>query len=234
MNYDKRYWNRAVSFYTELGLPWQWALVRTDLRSEPRLGGSGLQRGALGLLATVALTAFLLYPAYRERGAHLAENKRLMQETQEAIAAQQEDIDTLVATLQQLPPGRIYAGRGGNWGKEYTVGAIPVYALLNGAGLDVLGYLYHALSLNADVQVLFDETRPEQYDLFNVRYVVAPAGRAWPEFVQPIEDFGRHRLYQVKTTGYFDLVGSDMAFTGDKGDLYPAASLFLAGDFDKL
>lgn len=24
MAYDKTYWNRATSFYTELGLPWQW------------------------------------------------------------------------------------------------------------------------------------------------------------------------------------------------------------------
>ena len=55
-----------------------------------------------------------------------------------------------------------------------------MYALLNGAGLDMLGYLYHALSLNADILVHFDESRPEHYDLFNVRYVVAPAGRKLP------------------------------------------------------
>jgi hypothetical protein len=24
MDYDKRYWNKATSFYTERGLPWQW------------------------------------------------------------------------------------------------------------------------------------------------------------------------------------------------------------------
>jgi hypothetical protein len=70
--------------------------------------------------------------------------------------------------LRQLPPGRVYAGLGGNWGADYKVGEVPVYALLQRAGFDMLGYLYHALSLNADIQVLFDEGRPEQYNLFNV------------------------------------------------------------------
>jgi len=34
-------------------------------------------------------------------------------------------------------------------------------------------------------------------------------------------------LYQVETTGYFDLVGSDLSFAGDAPDLYLAASTWL-------
>lgn len=202
-----------------LALPWHWALSR---------------RNARYLLATAALTVLLLYPVYKERGVYLGENARLMAESQDALAAEEGDIAALVATLQHAPPGRVYAGRGGNWGKEYTVGAVPVYTLLNGAGLDTLGYLYHALSLNADIQVLFDESRPEHYNLFNVRYVVAPADRAFPDFVRPVKDFSRHRLYEVATTGYFDLVGSDAAFVGDKSDFYPAASHWLESDLPRV
>ncbi len=202
-----------------LALPWRWALSR----GEPRY-----------LLAITALTALLLYPIYRERGAYLGENACLMADSRAAFAAEEPEIAALVTTLQRMPPGRVYAGRGGNWGKDYKVGAVPVYALLNSAGLDMLGYLYHALSLNADVQVLFDESRPEQYNLFNVRYVVAPANRTFPDFVRPVADFGRHRLYQVATTGYFDLVGSEAAFAGDKSDFYPAASHWLASDLPRV
>jgi hypothetical protein len=98
----------------------------------------------------------------------------------------------------------------------------------------MLGYLYHALSLNADVQVLFDESRPELYNLFNVRSVVAPADRVFPEFVRPVAQFGRHRLFQVATSGYFDLVGSDAAFYGDKDEFYPAAATWLASDLPRV
>ena len=69
--------------------------------------------------------------------------------------------------------------------------------------------------------------------------VVAPPGRTFPDFVQPVGDFGQHRLYQVATTGYFDLVGSDAAFVrdgdgGDEGDFYSAASHWLASDLPRV
>jgi len=198
-----------------LALPWQWVLPRRDIRY---------------LLAPVVVTVLLMIPVYRERANYLAQNRRWMLESQSTIAAEQQEFDALLDTLAQLPPGRVYAGLAATWGKEYKIGAVPVYALINSAGFDMLGYLYHALSLNADIQVLFDESRPEQYNLFNVRYVVAPRERTFPDFVHPIRDFGRHRLYQVETTGYFDLVGSDLAFNGSKFDFYSAASYWLGSN----
>jgi len=240
-----------------LALPWRWALSWQPRTSYPALApvsgatatprgwgskqkkipivsGSGLQGDARYLLATAALTVLLLYPVYKERGTYLGENARLMVESRNALTTEEKDVVALVETLRRAPPGRVYAGRGGNWGRDYKIGEVPVYALLNAAGLDMVGYLYHALSLNADIQVLFDESRPEYYNLFNVRYVVAPAERTFPDFVRLVKDFGRHRLYQVATSGYFDLVGSDAAFVGDKGDFYPAASHWLASDLPRL
>jgi hypothetical protein len=90
------------------------------------------------------------------------------------------------------------------------------------------GRLYHALSFNSDIFRYFDETRRDLYNLYNVRYVVAPEEQMLPDFVKPLQQFGRHRLYQVETTGYFDLVGSDLAFAGGGTDFYPAASSWLA------
>ena len=88
------------------------------------------------------------------------------------------------------------------------------------------GYL-PPISLTGDVMRLFDETRWDHYNLFNVRYVVAPEGQEFPDFVRPLQQFGRHRLYQVATTGYFDLVGSDLTLSGGRTDFYPAASSWL-------
>jgi len=202
-----------------LALPWQWAL-------------SG--RKAWQVLVTGLCTAILLVPVYRERGIYLAQNASWMAQSRAAVVAEKEDLNALVDTLRKLPPGRVYAGLGGNWGADYKVGEVPVYALLQSAGFDMLGYLYHALSLNADIQVLLDENRPEQYNLFNVRYVVAPASQSFPEFIYPVGSFGRFHLYRVATTGYFDLVGSDSAFVGNKDDFYPAASNWLTSDLPRV
>jgi hypothetical protein len=97
----------------------------------------------------------------------------------------------------------------------------------------MMGGIYHALSLNSDLQILFDENRWELYNLYNVRYVVAPEGRIFPDFVRPLQQFGRHRLYQVETTGYFDLVGSGLKFAGGRTDFYPAATAWLASELPR-
>lgn len=197
-----------------LAAPWRWATARRDARY---------------LLAPALLTALLLYPVYRERVAYFEQNAAWMRESQQAIVAEEQHLTALIDTLANLPPGRVYAGLAGNWGGDYKVGAIPVYALLVTNGFDTVGYLYHALSLNGDVHVLFDERRAEEYNLFNIRYVVAPIGQPLPPFVEPVRDFGRHRLYQVVTTGYFDLVDAPLSFRGEKGDWYPAASNWMQG-----
>lgn len=202
-----------------LALAWQWVASRRDARS---------------LVATALVTTLLLVPVYRERAAYLNQNARWMGETGQAFSADGEELEALVSWLQEAPPGRVYAGQPATWGKDYRVGALPMDALLNREGLDTVGYLYHALSLNADVQALFDESRPEQYDLFNIRYVVAPAERTFPDFVRPVRDFGRHRLYQVTTTGYFDLVASNLVLAGERGDLYAAASAWLRSDLPQM
>jgi hypothetical protein len=163
-----------------LAIPWQWALSRSNMRY---------------LFVPAVITVALLFPIYTERSSYLEQNATWMRDTQRAFQNEQQDIDGLMEMIDTLPPGRVYAGLAGNWGSEYKVGSVPVYAMLSAGSVDSLGYLYHALSLNSDVQVHFDETRPEHYNLFNVRYVVAPGDRIFPEFVQPLQEFGRHRLY---------------------------------------
>ncbi|HAA94710.1 MAG TPA: hypothetical protein DCE26_03365 [Dehalococcoidia bacterium] len=68
----------------------------------------------------------------------------------------------------------------------------------------------------------FDEGRPDQYNLFILRYVVAPEDVEIPEFMDLVQTFGRHRLFQVESTGYFDLVGSVLLLESDKAADFPA------------
>ena len=196
-----------------LALPWRWAVARRQRRY---------------LLAVAALTVLILWPVYRERAAFLAQNTRWLVDQQAGMAAEQGDIDALVKTLKAAPPGRVYAGLATNWGKDYKIGMLPMYHVLNATGLDMVGYLYHAFSLNADIQALFNDGRYEEYDLFNIRYVVTPTGWTVPDFYQPMGTFGRHQLYRVDTTGYFELVDSDTVFAGERDEFYPAASSWLS------
>jgi hypothetical protein len=197
-----------------LAVPWQWAFAR---------------KRAAWLLAPAAVTALIFAPVYNERRDYLLRNEHFMQLSDTAYERDQVPIEALEARLRTLPPGRVYAGFRGGWGNQYAEGEVPVSVILQDAGFDMLGYLWFPFSFNSDVQTLFDESRPEHYNLFNVRYVVAPKDRTFPSFVQPVADFGRHRLYRVVTSGYFDLVSSDVAFAGDIGQLYPAGSSWLSG-----
>src|SRR5207249_4089825 len=53
-------------------------------------------------------------------------------------------------------------------------------------------------------------------------YVVAPIGRPLPDFLTPIKTIGNWVIYRAKTSGYFDLVQSDLAFYGSKENFYRA------------
>ena len=196
-----------------LAAPWRWAVSRSNVWY---------------FAGVLALTSLLLLPVYNERRSYLSENTSYLTETQQALANEELELSALFGKLKQLPSGRVYAGLPENWGSQYVVGRIPMYFLLQQEGLDMTGWLYHRFSLSSSFERVFDETRREQYNLFNVRYVVAPEAQVFPRFVEPLGQFGRHRLYHVQTTGYFDLVDSDLTFTGGKTDYWPAASNWLA------
>jgi len=159
----------------------------------------------------------VLLPVYSERASYLGGNTIGLRESRQGLA---EEFSALLEKLKQLPPGRVYAGQKfpssrRHWSDNYYVGYSRPYALLQAEGLDMMGHVYHSYSLNSDVLINFDEERWDHHNLYNARYVVAPEGQIFPEFVRLLEQFGRHRLYQVDTTGYFDLVGSDLIFAGE-------------------
>jgi Bacterial membrane protein YfhO len=67
------------------------------------------------------------------------------------------------------------------------------------------------------------------YDLFNVRHVVAPFDRQAPPGARLIGEYGRHRLYALATSGYFDVVSAGPAVRADKTTFFSTASTWLRG-----
>ena len=206
-----------------LSVCWSWALSRSKNRY-------------IYLLVVGALTVLLLVPMFAERRAYLGQNAKNIEESRTSLDAERHQFIDLVGAIKTLPPGRVFAGGAGrdHWGDQYLVGSTPVYHLLGAEGLDMMSYSFHTYSLPSYVVTEFDEDRWEHYNVFNVRYVVAPDYWAKPDFVRLIQKFGQHNLYAVDTQGYFDLVKSDLSLAGETSDFYYIASGWLSSPLPEM
>ncbi len=147
----------------------------------------------------------LLFPALRERQGYHALNTQWMERTKKAFE-DDGDARTILAALKRLPPGRTYAGLRAKRGKELKFGDLHFYDLLTFHRIVAVSPPYQDISLNADLIWHFDDLNPAHYNLFNVRYVVAPSGLAMPAFLHRIKETARYTLYQAPTSGYGEFV----------------------------
>jgi hypothetical protein len=123
-----------------------------------------------------------------------------------ADSAEAADLGALMAQVKQMPPGRVYAGSSSNWGRQYLVGQVPMYAELQNYDVDEIGFYLRTESLSSDVETYFDDRNPAQYDLFNVRYMILPADMPPPVPAGKLGQRGRHVLWSVPTSGYLQVV----------------------------
>ena len=111
-------------------------------------------------------------------------------------------IDRLVQRAESEGPGRFYAGMLATKGGGYLVGYARVQSRIQEAGpTDVLGYSLRLPTTTSDVEVLFDETNPANYELFNVAWVLQPVGRPDPPNGVMVAEEGGHRLYHITNAG---------------------------------
>ena len=103
--------------------------------------------------------------------------------------------------LQAVAPGRVYAGKGGDWGSKFKVGEVPVYAALTMHGLPTAGFLYHGMGASSDLMYSLQEPRGD-LGTFGVRWLVAPSGNA----TFPLHRaFGRFSIYSIVDGGFWAL-----------------------------
>lgn len=180
------------------------------------------------LVSLVVLVAFLT-PAYVERAQYCQQDAKSFFTNNQALSEEQKEITSIISTLKDFPPGKIFAGLPATFGNSqyYLVGSIPLYAIFPQMGIDSFGYAYHAFSLTDDVRLLFDDAKPSQYNLFNIRYVLLNNKWTPGSFYVPIKEFENYTLYQVPGSGCFDLVDANAIFYGSRGDFYQACSRWL-------
>jgi hypothetical protein len=193
------------------------------------LGGAWLWERAAsvdprrGVLAA-ALLVVLLVPALVERRSFYDQNTVWMRATDAAIRGDG-DAQQILAVLATLSGARTYAGLRSNWGNTLNFGltfnSTRFYNLLTVKGFPEVAPPYSGPSLNSDLEYDFDGSRTDQYDLFDVRYVVAPTAEAVPGFLRPILRTARYTLYEAPTSGIAEYVA-----ILDRRDVSSQATLF--------
>ena len=175
-----------------VGGAWLWMLITRTGRP-------------IGLLAGTAAALLLLAPVIQERFSWYDLNTAWMRRSQVAVTADA-NAASIIATLKALPPGRVFAGLPATWGPRIHDGDVPFYDLLPFYGIAGAPPPTEAMSLNSDYIWDFNDRNLAQYDLYNVRYVVAPTGLAMADFLKPLKQAGPYTLYEAPTSGYAEFV----------------------------
>ena len=188
--------------------------------------------GARAALAAAAV-AVLLVPAIKERYDFEDLNGLWMRQTKAAIDADT-DMASLISTLRELPAGRVYAGLRSNWGEgmDFSIPfrSVHAYQYLVTERFRMVAPPYGGASLNAELQFDFNDQVASQYDLYNVRYVIAPRDLAMPGFLQVLRTTSRYVLYTAPSSGhaeYVALSSREQVKTAD--DLFPRNRAFVNG-----
>jgi Gpi18-like mannosyltransferase len=214
-----------------VGLAW---LLRTASRWAARLTAD---RVAPSRFAVVAAAASLLAcvgvlaPAWIERSHYDRHGAVLIHAQQAAERTDGRDIDRLVAMVKARHDGRVYAGLRSNWGHHYVVGVVPVYAWLCDRDVDAIGFTFRTIaSLSNDTEAAFDETNPADYEMFNVRYIILPPGRRPGVRATRLSTSGQYRLWEVATSGYFQVVDRAPPVTANRTNLLASVRGFMGSD----
>jgi hypothetical protein len=159
----------------------------------------------LRLGAAVVVLLIILVPAVSERMAFYSANTLDEQRSMDLLQSDA-DANAIIATLRTLPPGRVYAGLPSTFGNKMSFGGLYFYNVLEFYGIESLPPPTQSASLNSDYVWDFNDHNQGDFDLWNVRYMIAPANLAVADFLTPIQRTSRYILYQAATTGFAEYV----------------------------
>ncbi len=161
-----------------------------------------------GRIATTAIAAAILWIG-TDRVAFLKQNQRWGDETLAAVQNNRADLNAAIADVRRIlaeRPGRVSAGLAATWGKQFTVGQIPVFAFLTRNHIDQASFLYHSMSKTSDLMVLRNESNRAHDVAFGIRAVIAPAAQPMPPHLIRQSLHGPFAVYQASPEGYFGIV----------------------------
>ncbi len=188
----------AGILFAGLGLAWLFRLGYRLAAGPFFQGTRAVRRGASVVPLVLASAVFaLLVPAaqgirdFDQRGAL----QIAFQRSQDAVSGEQ--VRTLARDAVSRGAGRVYGGSRNNWGQTYTVGQVPVYAVLNALDVEAPGFTLRAASLSVDVEGYLNPDDPSQLRLLGIRWLIYPESRAAPAGAALVRALGVHRLYEL-------------------------------------
>jgi hypothetical protein len=205
-----------------VGLGW---LLRTAHSEAIRLvpGRYASAAGVVSLLLCVGALA----PAWIERTHYDNRGTALIRSQQNYDATDGRNLDRLIDIVKKRHDGRVYAGLRANWGEQYRVGSVPVQAWLADRGVDAIGLVFRTItSLSTDIEVAFDENNPAQYQMLNIHYMIVPFDRKPTVPAKLIASAGPHRLYEIPTSGYFQVVDRAASVSANRTNIEQATKDF--------
>lgn len=187
----------------------------------------------------VLFALLLLIPIYQQTISYNTLNESLINRANGNFARQSPAVDALVSTLRNLEkedPGRVFAGRGGGWGKDFRIAETNLTMYLGNFAIPTVLWLPETWSPNGDTEQYFSENLQKDYDLFNIKYVATPPDLT-KENIQPfwrlIKENPGWKLYKVETSGYFEAGVVPTIVSADKYNRTNVVRLWIQSDDPK-
>lgn len=224
----------AGMFLAPIGLTWVWGKV-TDWLSRIVLA----PKKYIKMITLILIVVFVFPAVFGQTIRYATYNDTLIAAANGNYAKQSADANTLVSTLlnlQNTAPGRVFAGRGGSWGRDFRIAETPMYMYLSNYALPTVLWLPETWSPNGDTEQYFREDHAEDYALYNIRYVATPANLPNVN-IQPfwklIKETSSWKLYGVGSSGYFTAGVRPAIVASDKYSFDNVIRLWIQSDDPK-
>jgi hypothetical protein len=218
----------AGLYLAGVGLAWLGRVVIA--RGRRRFARRRFARPLPAMAAVVVVAVLVLAPAWTERAGWAAVGARWIGEQEVFDGTEGADVAELVDIARSSGPGRIYAGMRSNWGSRYRVGQVPVYAMLLNLDVDAVGFTRPTWSLSSPAEFRFRDTDPAHYDVFDVRYLIQPAGREPPVEATLLAQRGDHALWRIAVDGPVEIVDTAAPIEADRTNLGVRIAPWLTSD----
>lgn len=226
----------AGLFLAPIGLTWIALKIKITMQ---QFNNKTISSGLLYCCIVLLLTIGIWLTIYPQTISYNQLNETLIKRANGNYARQSPDMNLLVTALQDLEktnPGRVHAGRGGQWGHDFKIAETNMTMYLGNFALSTVLWLPETWSPNGDTEQYFREDKQSDYDLFNIRYVATPKAIA-KENVQPfwhlIKTNPSWNLYEIDTSGYFTAGVVPAIVSADKYSRANAVRLWIQSDDPK-
>jgi uncharacterized membrane protein len=184
------------------------------------------------LIGCAAIAAAVLYMG-ADRIRYLNTNATWGEENLASYQAERGDLEAAFSDVRGIlavRPGRVSAGMPSNWGHDFKIGSVPIWAFLSRDHFDQPCFLYHAMSKTSDIMVLRDDSNRSHDIVFGIRALVAPANQPMPPYMLRRSVHGRFAVYETSAEGYFGVVDIAAHYAGAAATDYDPSSAWLTSN----